>query len=313
MKKVAVIGAGQWGQNLVRTFAELGVLEAVAEPNPQVRERLRAQHAGVAFYEQYSPILTSDIEAVAIATPVETHYRIAREALLAGKDVFVEKPVTLSADAARDLQELAEERGRVLMVGHLLLYQPAVQWMKRFLQDGELGAVRSLHQRRAKLGRVRTVENALWSLGVHDIAVLLHLVGEEPTRIMCQGQRVLQEEVEDDVHLHLEFANNVQAHLHTSWLWPQNERRLTVVGERGMLVYDEVDGTVTLHRKRIDGDLRAVDEGAEVLFKGSGEPLKKECMHFLECVEFGLPPLSDGANGMAVVRVLEAAKEKMEA
>jgi predicted dehydrogenase len=313
MKKIAVIGAGQWGKNVVRTFAELGALVAVAEASAAIRADVGASYPEVPFYSSYDSILTNEaIEAVAIATPVATHFAIAREALLAGKDVFVEKPMTLYAEEARELHRLARKMGRILMVGHLLLYQPAIQWIKQYFVSGELGEVYSLHQQRAKLGRVRTVENVLWSLGVHDVAVLLHLVGEEPVQVAVHGQRVLQREIEDDVHLHLTFQNGVQAHLHTSWLWPEQERRLVVIGSRGMLVYDELQQTVTLHRKTIEGDLSARDAGSEVVFAGHAEPLRVECEHFLACIANRETPLSDGENGIAVISVIEAAIELLK-
>jgi predicted dehydrogenase len=252
------------------------------------------------------------VPAVAIATPVPTHYPIAREALLAGKDVFVEKPITLSLAEAEDLAKLAKQLDRVLMVGHLLLYQPAIQWIKQYLAAGELGQVHSLHQQRLNLGRARAVENVLWSFGVHDVAVLLHLVGAAPTRIYATGQRVLQAKVEDDVYLHLGFPGGVQAHLHTSWLWPERRRGLTVVGSKGMLVYDEIAQTVTLHKKGITPELANRDEGAEVVFSGSGEPLKLELEHFLARVADRAAPLSDATSGVEVVRVLEEASRQLE-
>jgi predicted dehydrogenase len=312
-KSVAVIGAGQWGRNLVRTFHALGALEEVAEASPAIRADLGAKYPDVRWEEDAAAVLASDVRAVVIATPVPTHYALAREALLAGKDVFVEKPLTMNAEEAEKLQELAESTGRILMVGHLLLYQPAIRWIKAYLDAGELGELHALHQQRLKLGRVRAVENVLWSLGVHDVAVLLDLVGAEPEEIAVSGHSILQKGIEDDVHLHLSFAGGVQEHLHTSWLWPQQERRLVAVGSKGMLVYDELTQKVTLHRKTVGADLVNVDEGSEVVFEGEAEPLRLECLHFLECMERRMRPLSDGASGVAVLRVLEKAMEQMGA
>jgi predicted dehydrogenase len=260
-----------------------------------------AVHAGPA------PLWSSDVDAVAIATPAPSHFAIARDALLAGKDVFVEKPMVLSVEEGKQLVALARERRRVLMVGHLLLYQPAIRWLANYLSSGELGEVHSFHQERLNLGQARPVENALWSLGVHDVAVLLHLVREEPSRASVVGQRVLGEQVEDDVTLHLDFPSGVQAHLHASWLWPEKRRRLTVVGSRGMLVYDETAQQVVLHRKGIDRALKNWDEGHLQVFHGPAEPLRLELEHFCDRVADRQPPLSDGASGLAVVRVLEQA------
>ncbi|MCX7570128.1 Gfo/Idh/MocA family oxidoreductase [Tumebacillus sp. DT12] len=308
MTRVGVIGAGQWGKNLVRTFDEIGVLTAVAESSPVIRERIGREFPAAALYENARALIGSGaVEAVAIATPVPTHFTLAKEALTAGLDVFVEKPITLTTGEAEELHRLALERERVLMVGHLLLYQPAIGVVKRLLESGEIGELRALYQKRLKLGRVRSVENVLWSFGVHDLAVLLHLVGSEPERVTAHGQRMLQPGVEDDVHLHLGWSGGVQAHLHTSWLWPEQERKLTVVGSLGMLVYDELRQTVTHFKKGVRGDLSQYDDGSAVVCSGTGEPLRIECEHFLACVSERKQPLSDGANGVAVLRVLERA------
>lgn len=312
MSKVAVIGAGHWGKNLVRTFNSLNVLAAVAEASPVLRDNIAESYPEIDLYDDYSPILESDIPAVAIATPAPTHFSIAKEALLAGKDVFVEKPITLSVKEAEELDTLAKANERILMVGHLLLYQPAIQWMKKYIESGELGKLHSLHQKRLKLGRVRSVEDVLWSFGVHDIAVLLFLVGYPPEKVIVNGHRILQENIEDDVYLHMKFSGDIQAHLHTSWLWPIQERSLVVVGSKGMMIYDETEQTVTLHRKGINTDLSNRDEGQEVVFKGNSEPLRLECTHFLECIENRKSPISDGKNGIDVVRVLEEAMQRMK-
>lgn len=311
---VAVIGAGNWGKNLVANFQQLGALSAVAEASPALREGLAGKYPELPLYDDYQAVLVlPEVQAVAIATPVPTHFAIAKEALLAGKDAFVEKPLTLSLAEAEELAAIAEREGRVLMVGHLLLYQPAIQWIKAYLAEGKLGQLHSLHQERLNLGRARAVENVLWSFGVHDVAVLLHLVGSAPTDIAVTGQRILQPAVEDDVYLHLGFAGGVRAHLHTSWLWPELRRGLTVVGSEGMLVYDEVAQTVTLHRKGITPDLANRNEGSEVVFSGSGEPLKLELEHFLARVADRARPLSDAASGVEVVRVLDVASRQLEA
>lgn len=309
--KVAVLGAGQWGMNLIRTFHELGALAAVVEVDAERRARVQVQYPDAQVFEDPEPVWDSPVPAVVVATPVPTHYDLARQALLAGKDVFVEKPLTLSVADAAELVGLARRQGRVLMVGHLLLYQPAIRWLKQRLAEGLIGRVHSLHQERLNLGRVRSAENALWSLGVHDVAVLLYLVGGPPEQVSVTGQRVLQPGIEDDVYMHLRFPGGVQAHLHTSWLWPEKRRRLTIVGSEAMVVYDELTQTVTLHRKRISRSLDHVDEGSEVVYQDDGEPLRLECEHFLEAVRSHQPPVSDGALGIEVLRVLEQAQQQL--
>jgi predicted dehydrogenase len=311
--KIAVIGAGDWGKNLVRTLSELGALGAIVDANPTTRAVAKKDYPDVPVFETPGEIVQTGITAVAIATPVATHFSLAREALEQSFDVFVEKPMTLSSREAETLTRLAAMRSRILMVGHLLLYQPAVLWISSFLKEGGLGHIYSLHQERLNLGKVRSVENALWSLGVHDVAVLLHLVGSRTSNVQVTGHRVLQPGIEDDVYLHLEFQNGVQAHLHTSWLWPEKRRQLVIVGEKGMLVYDELAKKVTLHRKHITPDLANADAGSEVVFQQTGEPLKLELEHFLARLQDRQPPLSDGKNGMEVVRVLELASQVLEA
>ena len=305
--KIAVIGAGNWGINLVRNLRDLDALSHVVEAVPELRERAAGEAPRAEVIGDYRPLLEAGIDAVAIATPVPTHHAIAREFLAAGVDVFVEKPMTFTVAEAQDLVDLAASEGRILMVGHLLLYQPAIHWLKEYLDAGKLGQVFSLHQERAKLGRARAAENVLWSLGVHDVAVLLHLAGAAPGSIQFSGHCGLQEGIEDDAYLHMEFPGGVKAHLHNSWLWPENRRSLTVVGEGGMLVYDEIAQTITLHRKTIDAELNNCDRGEEVVFEGSGQPLKLEMEHFIDCIRTRQAPRSDGQNGLDVVRVLESA------
>jgi len=304
--RIAVIGAGNWGINLVRNLRDLGVLSHVAEVVADLRDRVQAEAGDVELLDDYRPLLEADIDAVAIATPVPTHAAIAGEFLAAGKDVFVEKPMTLTTAEAEGLVARAEEGRRILMVGHLLLYQPAIDWLKDYLGAGELGKVYSFHQERMKLGRARAAENVLWSLGVHDVAVLLHLAGSAPAATLFSGHCGLQEGIDDDTYLHMEFPGGVKAHLHNSWLWPENRRRLTVVGEKGMLVYDELAQNVTLHRKTIDSGLQNQDGGEEVVFEGSGQALRLEMQHFIECVRTRATPRSDGKNGLDVLRVLDS-------
>lgn len=309
--KVGLIGAGGWGRNLARTLHTLGALGGVAEVRPEIRDELQSLYPGMNLYPNHDALLQSDLRAVAIATPAATHHEVAKAALDAGKDLFVEKPLAMTVAEASELTTTAARENRILMVGHLLLYQPAVRWIQQYLADGHLGQLRSLHHERLNLGRVRSVENALWSLGVHDIAVTLHLVGESPLRMTAVGQAVLQPGVEDDVQLHLGFPGGIQSHIHASWLWPQRQRRLTVVGDEGMLLYDEADQTVTLHRKSITEALICRDDGTEVAYRGAGEPLELEMEHFVDCVVNRTVPRTDGESAVEVLKVLEAATVAM--
>jgi len=307
--RVGVIGAGHWGKNLIKTLDKLSALAAIAEPAEAARTKFLEIYPKVAFYSTYQAMLASEVEAVAIATPAYTHYQIAKAALLAGKDVFLEKPMTLSAQEAEELVRLAEERDRILMVGHLLLYQSAVNWIKDYISGGLLGRIFSLHQERLDLGQAQAVENILWSLGAHDLAVLLYLIGKDPIELRICGQSALQPAIEDDVYLHLLFPEGIQAHLHNSWLWPEKRRRLTIIGSKGMLVYDELEQTVVWHDKGINGDLTNRVNGQKLVYKGDREPLTREMEHFLACVETRRKSISDGRNGLEVIRILERATD----
>ncbi len=257
------------GPNPIWNFHDLDVLAAVADPNPGVRDQIDAEYPGVRSLADPHLILADpSIDAVAIATPAPTHASLAMSAIAAGKDVFVEKPFTLSVADAERVVEDARHHARVLMVGHLLLYQPAILFVKELLSSGRLGLVGTLYQDRLNLGTVRVTENSLWSLGVHDVAALiLYLMANEPVRTATWGQRIIQPGIEDDMHLHMEFDDGAEAHIHNSWLWPEQRRRLTVIGTEAMVVYDESDGTVQLHRRRVNADLTVRDDGSEVLFQ----------------------------------------------
>ena len=306
---IAVIGAGNWGRKLVKTLSELGALSHVADASPDRRRDLAAAYPHVTFLDDPAPLLADPaITGVAIATPVPTHHAIARAFLEAGKDVFVEKPVTLTVAEAEDLATLAESRGRILMAGHLLLYQPAIGKIGELLAAGAIGQVYTIHLDRMKLGRARSVENVLWSFGVHDIAVLLHLVGEAPTAVSSHGHCGLNPGIEDDVYLHLTFPGGIRAHLHDSWLWPVDRRCLTIIGSTGMIVYDEKAQTVTLHRQSIDpATLDSANAGEEIVFQGAPQPLALEMSHFLHCIATRETPKSCGRSAVEVIRVLERA------
>jgi predicted dehydrogenase len=306
---IAVIGAGQWGINLVRNLHALGVLSHVVEKDSEIVDEVSKEISDVQFLNDYDSLLSSDIDAVAIATPPATHYEIALKFLEQSKDVFIEKPMTLASQDADELVRIAEANQCILMVGHLLLYQPAIDFIKNYLERGHLGKIYHLHQERLKLGRVRTEENVLWSLGVHDIAVLLYLVGSSPESVDFTGHCGVQKQIEDDTYVHMTFDGGIMAHLHSSWIWPENKRSLKIIGEKGMLVYNEMEQTVVLHTKRIGSDLENIDQGEEQLFEGSDQPLRLEMEHFIDCIRSREEPISNGRSGAEVIRVLESLNE----
>lgn len=310
--KIGVIGAGMWGKNLVRNFSDMGVLAGVADAVDANREAASEIQPGLAVYDNHSDLLAEGFDAVAIATPAHTHYAIAKEAMEAGCDVFIEKPMTLDPAESEALIALGKKLDTIVMVGHLLLYQPAIGFVKKALDEGILGKVFTLHQRRSKQGRARAVENVLWSFGVHDVAVLLYLAGQAPTKVEVAGHCALQPDIEDDTYLHLTFPDGSMAHLHNSWLWPLVERGLIVVGEKGMMVYDEINQVVKLVKKTIDANLQNVDDGEVIVFEGSGQPLRLELDHFVDCCKTRNQPISCGKNGYEVVSVLAEAEKNLK-
>lgn len=309
--RVGVIGAGAWGKNIIRNLADLDGLAAICDPTPAKLADFGRVYAKAATYADYRELLASPVPAVAIATPTPLHFEMAEAALRADKDVYVEKPLTHDRASTQALVDLAASRGRILMVGHLLLYQPAITWIKDYLASGALGELFGIRHERLNLGRARSVENVLWDIGVHDMAVMLYLTGTAPLRIRASGHRMLRLGVEDEVHVHLEFDGGIRGNLHVSWLWPETTRRTIIRGSSGMLVYDELEQTVTLHHRWIDDALANHDEGSELVHQGHGQPLKLELEHFLARLEDRAAPLSDGASALAVIETLERVQQTL--
>ena len=312
MSQVIVVGAGNWGKNLVRNFHQLGALAGVAEANPDLLAQVRAQYPEVPTYADFDSALAADASALVIATPAFTHHKLALQALEAGKDVFVEKPMTMRTEEARQLAEYADQHQRVLMVGHLLLYQEAIAWMQDYLASGEAGEVLHVATQRLKLGKVRAEENVWWSFAPHDISVVLALLGNPPLEsVKAQGQAILQPSIADHVHVDLNFAGGKSAHIHCSWQWPEIQRSTVVVAQRQMLVYNEVTQTVTIYDKGVNPDLSHYDRGDREVKFADPAPLARECAHFLQCLQTREQPRSNGWNGVAVVEILEKAQEAL--
>nr|BAL55174.1 oxidoreductase, Gfo/Idh/MocA family/transferase hexapeptide repeat protein [uncultured Acetothermia bacterium]BAL60215.1 oxidoreductase Gfo/Idh/MocA family/transferase hexapeptide repeat protein [Candidatus Acetothermum autotrophicum] len=317
--KLAIVGVGNWGKNLLRNFcALLGEERVVAcDADPQRLQGARAQHPSIHTVSDFAALLDdAHVDAVVIATPVVTHYELARRALLAGKHVFVEKPIALRSQEAQELIELAERNKRVLMVDHLLEYHPAVERLKQLVQSGDLGEIFCLYSQRLNLGVIRTEENALWSLAPHDISVMLYLLEQEPVRVHAHGACYLQKEIEDMVFVTLEFSKNILGHVHASWLDPQKIRKLVVIGSKKMAIFDDTaqHKLVLLNKTVVRADHGFVlrDEGASSIDFEDREPLQIACEHFLQCIERGEQPRSDGHDGLRVLRVLEAAQRSLD-
>ncbi len=318
---VAVAGLGPWGANLARNFNELARLAWVCDPSPERLEAAAARYPATRATSSFDELLADDaVEAVVVATPVPTHAELARRALAAGKHVFVEKPMALGADDAEALVALAEERGLALLPGHLLLYHPGVLKLKELVDAGELGQVLYVYGNRQNLGTIRQDENALWSLGVHDLSVILFLLDEEPSEVLARGESFLKPGVEDVVFCHLRFPSGKAAHMHLSWLDPHKMRRMTVVGTEKMAVFDdmELDRKVTVYDSAAEPSLRSYGEWStrtgDVYSPRvpNAEPLRLECEHFLGLVRGESDRLAAARAGLGVVRALEQLQASLE-
>ena len=320
--RVGVVGLGYWGPNLARNFDRLpgAELRWICDAFAEARERWSGELPGARAAADVEELLADrELDAVVIATDVPSHASLAVRALEAGKHCFVEKPLAQSVAEAEQVVSAAAAAGRTLMVGHLLEYHPGVRKLKEIADSGALGDIRYLYSHRLNLGQLREDENALWSLGAHDVSVALHLAGEEPLEVEARGESYMRPGVEDVVFCYLRFPSGLAAHLHLSWLDPHKERRLTVVGSKQMATFDDMalDGKVTVYDKGFDES--ATSYGEYITRAGDTwspridniEPLRVECEHFLARVRDGAPPLSDGASGLRVVRVLEALQESL--
>jgi predicted dehydrogenase len=321
VSRLAQVGLGQWGKNLARNFDELAELVCLCDIDEGRRAELAQRYPSARITASYDDLLADEsIEGVVVATPVPTHYEFARRALEAGKHVFVEKPPAMRGAEMEDLCELAEERGRVLMPGHLLLYHPAVRKLKEIVDSGDLGDVLCVYGNRQNLGTIRTHENALWSLGVHDLSILLFLIDEEPSEVWAHGHAFLNPRVEDIVFCYLRFPSGKIAHLHLSWLDPHKIRRITVVGRDKMAVFDDMEPErkVTVYDKAPEeptttygewktrtGDIRSPKVPTT-------EPLRLECQHFLRLVAGKGDPRVAARDGLMVVRALEQLQASLE-
>jgi len=307
---VAVIGCGHWGKNLVRNFSEMGTLKAIYDPDPTTQQRM-FDSFGVPFKEINEILSDDNIDALVIAVPAELHHEIALKALNANKHVFIEKPITLTMQDAKELCDLAEEKNKTLMVGHLLQYHPAFLKLKQMVRSNELGALRYIYSRRLSIGKLRTHENVLWSFAPHDISMVLALAGNAPEKTTGFAGNFLQANISDFASINMEFPNNIKAHIEVSWLNPFKEQRLVVVGETGMVVFDdqaEAKNKLMLYRHKAE-----IIDGVPLLEKAdpvpvefdAGEPLRNECEHFIKFCQTGETPYTDGREAMAVLKVLQ--------
>ncbi len=319
--RIAVAGLGYWGPNLARNFARLEGVELawLFDHSEEALARQRSSFPAASTTTSIDALLDDQqLDAVALATPVATHAELAERVLSAGKHCFVEKPLAQTVEEAERVVEAARAAGRVLMVGHLLEYHPGVEMLKGLIDSGELGEVRYLYSNRLNLGVLRAEENALWSLGAHDVSVILRLAGEEPYECRAVGESYMREGIEDVVFCFLRFPSGLAAHLHLSWLDPHKERRFTVVGAKKMATFDDMDTErkLTLYDKGFDqsGPYPEYKPRSGAIFSPrvpSEEPLQIECRHFVERVRDGAEPRSGGEAGLRVVRVLETLQQSL--
>jgi predicted dehydrogenase/acetyltransferase-like isoleucine patch superfamily enzyme len=316
---VAVVGSGYWGKNLVRNFNSLSALKLICDKNETVLDDFKKQYPEVNVCLAFNEVLNSpDIGGIAIATPAETHYQLVREALLAGKHVFVEKPLVLNEDEGVELIGLAQERQLILMVGHLLQYHPVFLRLKELARSGELGRINYIYSNRLNLGKIRREENILWSFAPHDISMILSLAGEEPESVISTGGNYLHQKIADVTTTHLKFPSGMQTHIFVSWLHPFKEQKLVVVGDCKMAVFDDTQpwqDKLLLYPHRIDwqNNMPVPTKGtAEQVEIPQDEPLKCECLHFLDCISNQSEPRTDGHEGLRVLKVLNASQSSLD-
>ena len=320
MSKIACIGAGYWGKNLIRNFHQIGALHTICDGNSELLDQFSKQYPDVAVCQELSQVLSNDeIQAVSIATPAETHAEIIIQALEAGKHVYVEKPLCLDEAEAKQCITLADKLGLTLMVGHLLWYHPMVLEIKRALDQQEIGQLRYIYSNRLNMGLLRSEENVLWSFAPHDISMILGLVGSEPTSVKAHSANHLNPAIADQAVGLMKFENNVSAHVFVSWLNPFKEQKLVVVGEKAMLVFDDTlpwENKLAKYEHSVEWQGErpiAVKAEPEFIQLEQSEPLKNECQHFLDSMAEKSAPRTNGAEGLRVLKVLNQLQQAMDA
>ena len=316
--RVCVAGCGHWGKNLIRALSTLGHLHGVCDTDPVAAGRIAASYPHALGYDSFDAALSdSAVDALVLATPAECHHDMALAAVEAGKDVFVEKPLALQQREAQELVEAARARGRVLMVGHLLHYHPAIVKLKELVRSGALGRIEYIYSNRLSMGKIRREENALWSFAPHDISVILSLVGQHPLQVTATGGAYLQPNIADVTVSNLLFDHGTRAHIFVSWLHPYKEQRLVVIGSKQMAVFEDSrpDHKLMLFNKQIElrnGAFEAARPEGVVVEIDPAEPLLRECRHFIECVQTRNRPQTPGEEGLAVLQVLEACQRSLQ-
>jgi UDP-2-acetamido-3-amino-2,3-dideoxy-glucuronate N-acetyltransferase len=318
-KNIAVVGTGYWGKNLVRNFNNLGALHSVCDTNPETLKSFLEQYPDIKVFSNFSELLSNpDIQGIALSSPASTHACLAKQVLLAGKDVYVEKPLCLSEAEGLELNSIALEGQRVLMVGHLLWYHPVVLKLKELVDTGELGRLRYIYSNRLNMGLLRREENVLWSFAPHDVSVVLGLVGDAPESVSAQGGNFLHQNIADTTVTLLNFSSGIRAHIFVSWLHPFKEQKLVVVGDKKMAVFDDTapwDEKLQLYSHSVDwkNNIPVANKAEGQLIRvPQDEPLRAECSHFLDCIETRKTPRTDGKEGLRVLNILNACQASLD-
>ena len=317
--QIALVGCGYWGKNLCRNFHSLGALAAVVDATEKGQATARYIAPNAIISDNFDAILIDDqIQGVALATPAETHAELAIQAMRAGKDVFVEKPMALSISDAEAMQAVSNETSRILMVGHLLEYHPVVLKLRELIDSGELGKINYVYSNRLNFGKVRTEENALWSFAPHDVAVILRLLGQSPIEVSASGGSYLTIDIADVTVSNLRFKDNSRAHIFVSWLHPYKEQRLVVIGDQKMAIFNDLNPLgekLCIYPQSVEFDGRMPvlkQEDSEFIEHAGTEPLREECAHFLECMKTRNNPLTDANSGIETLKVLHACQSSIE-
>ena len=317
--KIALVGCGYWGKNLCRNFHALGALKSVVDATENGQATALSIAPDPEIADNLDDVLRNDqIQGVALSTPAETHAELAIQVMQAGKDVFVEKPMALTVEDAEKMKKVAEETGRILMVGHLLEFHPAVLKLRAMIASGELGKINYIYSNRLNFGKVRTEENALWSFAPHDVAVILRLLGKAPVGVSACGGSYLSKGIADTTLSNLRFTDESRAHIFVSWLHPFKEQRLVVVGDKKMAIFNDVapfGEKLQLYPQNVEFDgLMPIlkKEDAKFVEHANTEPLREECNHFLECIQSRNQPLTNAQSGIDVLNVLHACQQSIE-
>jgi UDP-2-acetamido-3-amino-2,3-dideoxy-glucuronate N-acetyltransferase len=315
-KKICVVGAGRWGKNHVATLDKLGSLAGIVDQNQAALDEFQKRHPGVRCFRTLAEVPMADFDGFTVATPAETHVAVATQLIKNRKPVLVEKPLALTSVEARKLKELADEQGVPLMVGHVLLFHPAIRMIRELIRAGKIGKIQYLYSNRLNLGTVRTEENILWSFAPHDISIFQYFLGTPPTEVLCRGGAFVQPHLHDSTMTILRYPDNVVGHAFVSWLHPFKEHRLVVIGSKGMFSFEDStqDKKILFYEKGVDwirGEPIARDGPTEAIPYEPQQPLTEELRYFIDCIDNGPPTIADGANGVEVLEILERASASM--